>query len=264
MRVFELSKVMVVVAGVGLAACGEGTDSALDALGGTGGAGGTLGDGSVAGTGGSTGGTDTGTPAPGAYRWLAIVDTVGVAVCTTTGPGADIDSVTLKRGTTTVGVGLSGSAMYKDIFPGTSAVPCTACGTGATCANSGDAAAERVTGVRDARSYASMPDTGYASLNGGAIWLQIGSSSGGGSAQDILKGDTLTVNEVDQTYLKDMSAFAGCSCQPEPYAVYAYVTMGDASTRVQLTPTAYRSDNTGVCPATPDMNGCGTTDFVVP
>jgi hypothetical protein len=121
-----------------------------------------------------------------------------------------------------------------------------------------------VAGVRDARSFANMPDTGYASLNGAAIWLQIGGPTGSGAAQDIKSGDTLTVYEVDKTYIKDSSAFAGCGCEPEPYAVYAYVTVGDATTRVQLTPTAYRADNTA-CPATPtDKNGCGTTDFLVP
>ncbi len=269
MRVLGFSKLFVFVLAVSVAGCGEGTESALDALGNPG-TGGTTGipDGGSPGTGGSTGTPDSGTPdtggGAGTYQWLVIVDNETKPMCTTTGPGPDIDSVSLQRAGAAVGVGLTGSAMYMDLFSGTSGSPCTACGSMASCPNSGSAAAERVTGIRDAKSYEKMPDTGYASLNGGAIWLQIGSTMGEAPAQAIKSGDTLIVNEVDQTYINDGSAYEMCTCAPEKYSVYAYVTMGDFTTRAQLIPTAYRAANTA-CGETVDAKlGCGTTEFTVP
>jgi hypothetical protein len=186
-------------------------------------------------------------------------------VCTTTGPGADIDAVDLRHGasTTVTGVGLKGSAM---LTAQTGATACTTCGASAgACPNSGMDAADRVTGIRDGMSYAgNTPDTGYLSLNGGTVWLQIGSANGMGSAQDIVSGDTLTVYEVDKYYIDLGLAPASCACAPEKYTVWAYVDPTDQVNKVQLIPTKYQAKNTE-CGTTPSGNlGCGTTDFMVP
>jgi hypothetical protein len=262
---------LVLTLGVAFSACGDATDLLGDA--GLGGAGGGSAGAGGAGTGGSgAGGTAAGgaggssIPDGGgtadsgggkAYKYIVIVDNDKMPVCTGTGPGADIDSVDLRHaGSMSVaGVGLKGSATV-DTQAGATA--CAMCG-GVACPNSGSALAERVEGIKDAQSFTNMPDTGYLSLNGGVVWLQIGSINGGAPAQDIVSGDTLTVNEVDKNY-----GFEGCTCQPEKYSVWAYVDKADETTKVQLSPSKFRMENMSVCGAVSGTLGCGTSDFVVP
>ena len=257
--------------GAGLAACGDTTDSmgadgGLGGRSGTGGSSGLGGSGGGSGAGGSSaadgGGADLGTGKT--YKYIAIVDNDKMPTCGTTGPGADIDSVDLRHaGSTSVaGVGLKDSAK---LGTQAGATPCTKCGSSPDCPNSGMAAAARAEAIQDAMSYAAMPDTGYISLNGGVLWLQIGSANGNGPAQNIVSGDTLTVYEVDQYYVKSGRAPDSCSCVPEKYSVYAYVDMADEGSKVQLVPTKFKDDNTAMCGATPTGNlGCGTSDFSVP
>ncbi len=99
-------------------------------------------------------------------------------------------------------------------------------------------------------------------MNTSAIWLQIGNATGDGTAQDIRTGDTITVHEVDKVYLGDGNAESMCACLPEKYAVWAYVTKTDTTTRKRLTATTYRASNN--CGTVDGMLGCGTSDFTVP
>jgi hypothetical protein len=264
------SKFLVLTLGVGLAACGDTADLLGDgglggAGGGSAGAGGAGTGGAVTATGGAggssvpDGGGSADTGGGKKFKYIVIVDNDKTPVCTGTGPGADIDSVDLRHaGSTSVsGVGLKDSAMV-DTQVGATA--CSMCGT-AACPNSGTAAAARVEGIKDAMSFSTpnTPDTGYLSLNGGVVWLQIGSATGGGPAQDIVSGDTLTVNEVDKDY-----GFEGCTCLPEKYSVWAYVDKADENTKVQLSPSKFRDANMATCGAVSGTLGCGTSDFVVP
>ena len=213
---------------------------------------------------------DTGGAGAGEFAWLAIVDNEPIPMCDmSTAPGPDIDSVDhIKAGSSTVtGVGLMGSASFVETFPGgASNIPCSTCGSAqAACMHSGAAVVARAEGIKDAMSYANMPDVGYIALNAGALWLQIGTATGGGPAQSIRSGDTIVVREVDRVYVAEGSAFPGCTCNAEKYIVYAYVTKGDATTRVQLEPSRYRPENAADCGETPTQGlGCGTTDFLVP
>jgi hypothetical protein len=263
------SRFLLLTLGLVLAACGDTTDDMTDGgLGGTSGAGGAGGGGAggAGGAGGTTadGGTQPDTAGGKIYKWIAIVDNDKMPECTTTGPGADIDAVDFHRGggVSATGVGLTGSAT---LATQSGATACTKCGSAADCPNSGAGTAARAEGIRDGMSYTNKPDTGYVSLNGGILWLQIGSANGGGSAQEITSGDTLTVYEVDKYYLKDGSAEAGCVCLPEKYSVWAYVDKTDETTRVQLTPTTFKTDNSATCSSAQGGTlGCGTTDFKVP
>ena len=262
------SKFLVLTIGIALAGCGDTADLLADAgLGGTGGAGGAgggaAGAGGGAGTGGAAGssvpdgGGTADTGGGKTFTWIAIVDDKA-PTCGGTGPGADIDSVDLRHaGSMSVsGVGLKGSAT---LTTQTGATACTC--SGGACPYSTSAVAERVEGVKDAMSYttAGMADTGYVSLNGGVIWLQIGSIIGGNPAQGIVSGDTLTVNEVDKDY-----GFEGCTCLPEKYSVWAYVDKADETTKVQLSPSKFREANMMTCGAVSGTLGCGTSDFVIP
>jgi hypothetical protein len=237
-----------------------GADGGLGGAGGAG-TGGTLGAGG-AGGGAPDGGGSADTGGGKTYKYIAIVDNDKAPACTGTGPGADIDAVDFHKGgsATVTGVGLKGSAM---VTAQTGATSCAMCGA-VVCPNSGAAAAARVEGLRDGMSYMTMADTGYLSLNGAKVWLQIGSANGNGPAQDITSGDVLTVYEVDKYYLTDGSAEAGCSCQPEKYSVWAYVDPTDETSKVQLTVSKTKDENAALCGAASTTIGCGTTDFLVP
>jgi hypothetical protein len=264
---FVTSGFFVLALGVAISACGDTTDSGAD--GGTGGASGLGGAGGAGGSGGTSAGgaggsvTVDGGGGGKTYKYLAIVDNETKPACTTTGPGADIDAIDLRHAGSTLvaGVGLTGSAKF---VTQAGATPCTTCG-GKDCGNSGDAAASRVEGIQDAMSYSDKPDIGYLSLNGGVVWLQVGGPTGSGPAVDIVSGDTLTVYEVDKYYVANGDAFAACMCLPEKYSVYAYVDMNDETSKVQLMPTKFQSENAATCGATVSGNlGCGTSDFLVP
>ncbi len=269
MRGLISRNILMLALGVGLAACGEGADGAD---GGDASPGGGKPDGgsSTADTGGGST-TDTGGGSTGAkYTWIAIADEDKTPVCTaTSGPGADIDAVDLRRGTSTssIGVGLTGSA---SLAAATGATPCTGCGSSmGACRHSGAEAASRVEGIQDAMSYAEADkvDTGYVSINSNVLWLQIGSATGQAPAQDLLPGDRIQVYEVDKYYVALGKAPNTCACAPEKYTVWAYVTKGDTATRVQLKPTRFWSENATECGATPPAAGgpgCGTTEFTIP
>jgi ferredoxin len=266
MRALACWGLLIAVGGAALPACDPGEDPSSDGAAGSGGSSGTGGGG---GTGGSRADArPPDTAAAAAYRWIAIVDDNKSPMCNATGPGADIDSVDLVRGGgSPIGVGLRGSAAFVDNpagFP--SNVPCTGCGAAmAMCPHSGAQAAARIEGIPDGKSYQTMTDTGYISLNAGLLWVQIGQANGNTPAQDIKAGDTVVVHEVDKTYLEDGSAEAGCGCDPEKYLVYAYVAKDLTSARIQLKPTMYRPLNTacGAISASTEV-GCGTTTFSVP
>jgi hypothetical protein len=277
MRTFASSRMLAMLLGAAMtAACGDDGGSGDGGSGGTGG--GTGGTGARDGGGGSGGGgaggagarDGGGTAGDGGgssarYRYILIVDDEKTPMCTGTGPGADIDSISLIRGGSLAGVGLKGSAMVLSTVPGATSAPCSMCG-GAACPYSGPTAAARAEGVRDGMSVMVGMDMGYLSLNAGGLWLQIGNMTGDTPAQDIMSGDTIKVWEVDKGYITDMRAPTGCACTPEKYAVYAYVTMGDTATRVQLSPFNFVPANMTECGtmATGMMLGCGTTDFRVP
>ena len=246
---------------LGLDGGGQGGTSGLGGAGGAGGAGDSGGQG---GTTADTGGTpDTG--GGKSYKWIAIFDeTKTPPVCTGSGPGADIDSVDLRRtGTSVIGVGLKGSAMY--VAGAAPAVACTMCGTTA-CPILAPRRRPGPKASMDARSFAdATPDVGYLSLNNGVVWLQIGSSSGNGPAQDVLPGDTLTVNEVDKYYVAIDGRPARVTARPRSTRSTPTRRWAIPATRVQLMPTKFQTENMTVCGATPTgMLGCGSTDFLVP
>jgi hypothetical protein len=278
------SSLMMLALGAGVVACGETEDALSDAgtggsgsggsggSGGTGGGGGSGGSGGSGGTGGSSGSGGSAADAGGdggaakMYSYIAIFDNDKTPVCAdSSGPGADIDSVELRRGSSNIGAGLVGSAMYSTQPGGT---PCTMCGSMMTaCAYSGSAAAARAEGQPNGKVMATGADIGYIALNAGVLWLQIGQANGNGPAQMIRSGDIVTVYEIDKDFQAqgEMYAPASCLCTPEKYTVFAYMDPSDATSRVQLVPTGYRSANTTACGATPSGNlGCGTTTFSVP
>jgi hypothetical protein len=258
---------LVFALGAALAACDPGEEEGLDGAAGTGGGGGGGGTGGGGGRPPDGGGADmasSGTP----YRWIAIFDGDRTPVCTGSGPGADIDSVDLIRGGTVIGVGLTGSAQWSMDQPGTTVSNCSMCGSGA-CPYSGMTAAPKAEGIQDGKVNEVGSDMGYIALNAGMLWLQVGSQTGGGTAQDIKSGDKLVVREIDQVYKAEGSAFPGCACAAEKYTVYLYGMKDQPGTRVQLRPSKYWAENMAMCggsttPGTGVMDGCGTTEFTVP
>jgi hypothetical protein len=265
------SSLMMLTLGAAFVACGEGDDPLADAgtggssagSGGSGG-GGSGGSGGSGGTGGgsSDAGGDTGGSAS-AYTWIAIVDDDKAPACSGSGPGADIDSVDLIRGATpmTAGVGKVGSAT---LMPQTGATACTMCNNAACAYSSMASVAE---GLPNGKVAATGSDMGYVSLNSQVLWLQFGGANGMAAAQQIMSGDSVKVNEIDLAFkaLGTDYAPANCACPPEKYTVWAYKTMGDTTTRVQLMPTEFEPENMATCGASPTgMVGCGTTTFKVP
>jgi hypothetical protein len=262
MRVLACLGLVIMVSGAAMTGCDPGEEGLDDAAAGSGGSGGS------GGTGGSGGRPPDArlpdTASATVYNWIAIFDDEKVGVCTGSGPGPDIDSVDLRRGGQNIGAGLRSSAIFSADRPGETVSACSMC-NGMTCAHSGTQAQARAEGVPDAMFYTNMSDTGYISLNTGVLWIQIGQANGNNPAQEIRSGDTVIVREVDQVYKAEGgTAWTGCACAPEKYTVYAYVTRDVATTRVQLTPTSYRTENQTACGAVMNKLGCGTTDFTVP
>jgi hypothetical protein len=260
---------LIIVSGAALSACDPGEEGLDDGSAGSGGSGGTGGTGGSGGTGGRP--VDARLPdtaASAAYQWIGIYDDQTMPACTSTGPGADVDSVDLLRGGSVIGVGLKTSASFDATQQGGPTVtPCTSCNNGA-CPNSGPQAAERAEGIQDGMSYASMPDTGYFSLNAGTLWVQIGQANGNSPAQEIRSGDKIIVREVDKVYIAEGSAPASCACLPEKYSVYVFTQKGAMSNGVKLKATKYWMENISMCggsltPGATDI-GCGTTEFTVP
>ena len=144
-------------------------------------------------------------------------------------PGTDLDAVMLYRGQKLIGAGKVGSATYAPAEPVS------------TCANTKNNAAN-AEGPVNGKVFASNPDTGYISLNGGSVELQFGACStatedvtkcdGAGAVIDIQEGDELDFYEVD-TYYKpgsktamDGFAYDSCVCYQDQYQVKLYAAVG--------------------------------------
>ncbi len=137
-------------------------------------------------------------------------------------PGADIDCVGLYRDGKLIAVGKPGTAAF-------------APAPNATCANPRDVTAATAEGALDGHVYGDpLLDTGYISLNGGALTLQFGACSGAsnitnchgeGGVVTVLPGDEIDVWEVDSGYLTgsstaaDGNAWSGCTCYADEYEV---------------------------------------------
>ena len=115
------------------------------------------------------------------------------------------------------------------------APPCSRCriwACTARCSSSSPAAS--AAGPLDGHVYASNPDTGYISLNGGSLEIQFGACvtgstitdcDGAGSVVEVMSGDEIDVWEVDGSYkagsgtAADGNAYAGCACYADEYQV---------------------------------------------
>ena len=143
-------------------------------------------------------------------------------------PGSDIDAVMLYRGGHLIAAGKVGSASY-DTSKATS------------CDNKKNIASN-AEGAVNAHVYASSPDTGYISLNGGSIELQFGACStatedvtkcdGAGAEVDVMTGDQIDFYEVDSSYkpgsgtAMDGFAYDGCVCYSDQYQVDLRTAVG--------------------------------------
>ncbi len=150
-------------------------------------------------------------------------------------PGADIDCVGLYRGGKLIGVGKIGTANY-------------AASPASTCENNKNSVAS-VEGPLNGHVYASSPDVGYVSLNGGSIEIQFGACKTGSTITDcdgagalvpLLPGDEVDVWEVDTTYKSgsggpaDGNAYDGCICYPDEYEVTVRSKLGADAGSVSL------------------------------
>lgn len=210
---------------------------------------GTTDDAGTADVGSDAGTTDAGTSdagtadavAPAAsYTWVVIFD--DTTTCTGTGPGADIDTVAVYRDGKLLGVGKPTTPDY-------------AAGSGTDCEKNGHAKpadVEACTGPLgdiDAENVS----TGYLSLGGGSVELQIGGCANGketinecdgkGDVVAIQDGDEIDVYEVDVWYQDDAHKnpatgkkyiTGSCKCDPEPYTVYIRKTKGVDATGLEV------------------------------
>jgi hypothetical protein len=215
-------------------------------------------------------GPDSGTPpTTDPYIWVVIQDTEQVA-CSTTGPGSDIDAVAKLDATgKPLGWGRKTTAAYTPNPKGYACdnVDC-AKGNCKYAANSStftqaDLVA-RTEGPADATvGSGTADDTGYFSLNAGALSIQIGDITGGGIGQELKSGDWIAVYEVDKTYIDSKAAPASCSCLPEHYTVSLQSASG--AKILPLTPRTLSDSNTTCAALTAtSTEGCGTTVFGVP
>ena len=189
------------------------------------------------------GSTDAGTTpdavAPAAsYTWVVIFD--DTKTCTGTGPGADIDTVAVYRGGKLIGVGKPTTPDY-------------AAGGAKDCDKNGHAKAADVEACAGPLGDINPKEisTGYLSLGGGSVELQIGGCANGketlhecdgkGDAVAIKDGDEIDVYEVDTWYkehenpvTKAKYITGTCKCDPEPYTVYIRMAKGVDSTGVMV------------------------------
>lgn len=248
MRKFE--RILVAISSAALlatAACGTTTEADGDAVDGTA---------SDAATGTDASTTDTG-PALAQYFYLVIYD-ADKPDCSTTGPGADIDSVELVVNGATIGAGLKLSADFIAANPSASVVPCKAgeCGSAgnkacshAATAAGGSESIEVAMGTKDAKTYCGATvDTGYVSLNGGSLRFQIGDATGAGAAQFMQAGDIIRIHEVDKSYTPVDGGT--CVAKDENYSVEIRKTKDAAGTILK--------SKAG------SETGSGVTEFVVP
>jgi hypothetical protein len=205
-----------------LAACGATTNADGDATDGTG---------SDATVGNDTAGTDQDTMAMPTYKsiviWDKSADPSFINGKCGSSPGADIDAVGLYRGGKLIAVGATGTAKYVT-------------SSASTCDNKKNLQAS-AEGPLNGHVFASNPDTGYISLNGGSIELQfaacktgttISDCDGAGALVDVMSGDEIDVWEVDGSYKAgsktpaDGNAYDGCVCYSDEYQLDARPTVG--------------------------------------
>jgi len=143
-------------------------------------------------------------------------------------PGSDIDAVMLYRNGKLIGAGKVGTTNYS-------------ASASSSCDNKKNIAAS-AEGPVNGHVYASSPDTGYISLNGGSIELQFGACStatqdatkcdGKGALIDVEPGDQIDIYEVDASYkpgtgtIVEGFAYAGCVCYSDEYQVDLRVDKG--------------------------------------
>ena len=165
-----------------------------------------------------------------------------------TSPGTDLDCVGLYRGGVLIGVGKPGTATY--------AAPATASPCTVTANKSAASAAE---GPLDGKVFASSPDSGYISLNGGSLEIQFGACKtgttikdcdGAGALVDVMAGDQVGVWEVDTTYKaggageQAGNAYDGCVCYADEYQVEFRTAVGSETGAVYF-PADATKYNTG-------------------
>jgi len=170
-----------------------------------------------------TGGTDTGVQKK-TYKSIVIFDksedpTFVNGKCGSS-PGSDIDAVALYRNNVLIAVGKPTSANYDT-------------SKASTCDNKKNIAST-VEGPLNGHVYASQPDTGYLSLNGGSVEIQFGkcgagtdvlTCDGSGELVAVEDGDEIDVYEVDTTYKasgggpEKGNAYDGCVCYADEYVV---------------------------------------------
>ena len=208
------------------------------------------------------------------YRLVAIIDVerkvmTSFACGASNNPGSDIDAVALIRGGKVIGYGSMESSTY--FTPGQTGDECAngSC-SGGTCKyatvggvfTQADLVARTLGPPNAVIGNKSSDDTGYMSLNGGTLQLQIGDTNGKGSAQTIKSGDQIKVFEVDQSLKNDTN---GCVCTPEHYQVVIQTSAGREDLRlkaVQFDPV--NADTCGSGPGPDETTGCGSSVFDVP
>jgi hypothetical protein len=213
---------------------------------------------------------DSGVP----YKFVTIIDVERKVITSfscggSNGPGSDIDAVALIRGGKTIGYGSLDCPAY--FTPSQTGDECTkgSC-SGGSCRyatvegtfTQTELIARTMGPPNAVVSKSSTDDTGYLSLNGGTLQMQVGDSNGKGSAQTIKSGDQIKVFEVDQSQKTDAN---GCVCTPEHYQVFIQDSAGRADLRlraIQFTP--INADTCGSEPGPSETTGCGTTLFEVP
>jgi hypothetical protein len=200
------------------------------------------------------------------YVWVVVQDTEQKA-CSTNGPGADIDAVALWSATGAIGWGKLSTANYTANPLGNACENAECSGGACKYAAIGGVfpvptLVAYTEGPKDAMVSATANDSGYFSLNGGTLQLQIGDLTGAGPAVELKKGDMIKVFEVDQTYITSGNAPASCSCLPEHYTVSLQTAKGAT---LALVPMTVEADNvTCTAPTAASPDGCGTTAFMVP
>lgn len=185
---------------------------------------------------------DVSAPAPATATYAAVVirdksaDPAFINGKCGASPGMDLDCVGLYRADKLIAVGKPGTGTYLPTLP-------TVCGNPHDVTASAD-------GPLDGFAYAdNAQDSGYISLNGGAIELQFGACQTGsnitncdGKGDPVLieSGDQIDVWEVDRNYLTgsgtgaDGHAWDSCTCYAGEYTVELRPKVGDGTGAVPL------------------------------
>lgn len=189
--------------------------------------------------------TDTTTP-PTEYKSIVIFDKSEDPVCTKS-PGMDFDAIGAWRGNTFLGVGRVGSANIAT--------------SGSKCPDNDKNIPSSAEGPVNGKVFADKPDTGYVSLNGGSLELEIGACTNGastafdcdgkGALVALKSGDELDIYEVDTTYKpgsgsdRDGFAYSGCACYADEFTVNLRTAKGVDFGSVFLPSTGFYKGTTG-------------------